>query len=459
MKKFLLCSFAILLLCTNVWSQQNKPAVVLNPQTRKQIVENIIRELEAKYIAPEKVKDIETALRAKLQNGDYDKLETPPQFASVLTQDLRTIANDLHLFVAYDPALEKELIANPPTPSYKLQEMPPTADRLAEMRASNFDFRKLEILRGNVGYLDLRSFMDLNYSKDTAVAAMNFLANSDAVIIDLRGNPGGFINLNVFLASYFFGAKPVELLSRYHRDGSVTVKEFTLSKLPGKRIPNTSLYILTSKDTGSSGERFAFTMQQRQRATIIGEKTSGAGYGNKEYPIGDGFVFYISVFRTFDGRTGRDWQGKGVEPDINIEAEKALSAAHLAAVRNLASKATNESRKQRLNWLAPLLEFEANGAKKVSPTLLEKYVGNYKPRITVVLEGEQLYFTGASGVKRKLFALSADDYFLLEDNSIPPENQARVKFIRNGNGDVSELQLVVADGQTFPRVRETKQLH
>jgi len=54
---------------------------------------------------------------------------------------------------------------------------------------------------------------------------MNFLANSDAIIIDLRNNPGGFINTETFLASYFYGVDPVELLSRYHREGDVTVRE------------------------------------------------------------------------------------------------------------------------------------------------------------------------------------------------------------------------------------------
>ena len=66
-------------------------------------------------------------------------------------------------------------------------------------------------MRGNVGYLNLRSFVDLNYSKETAVAAMNFLANTDAVIIDLRKNPVGFINIEIFLASYFYGVDPVVL--------------------------------------------------------------------------------------------------------------------------------------------------------------------------------------------------------------------------------------------------------
>lgn len=430
-----------------------KPPVVVNSAMRRSLLENIIRELRAKYIAPEKNKDIETYLRTRLDRGEYDKIESPREFASTLTQDLRTAAKDLHLFVTYDPALENALMAAPPAPSVELQELPPSAEQLDRNRRSNYDFRKLEILSGNVGYLSLGSFVDLNQSKDTAAAAMNFLANADAVIIDLRGNPGGFINLEFFLASYFFGVDPVEMLSRYHREGNVTVREWTLREVPGKRLQYTDLYILTSNQTGSAAEGFSFIMQRRKRAKIIGEKTSGAGYGNKETPIGNGFVLYVSTFRQFDPRTGQGWQEVGVAPDIVVAADRALSVAHLEAVRNLSAK-PDQKRKQQLNWLAQLLELEAYGAKQISLNLLESYAGKYDGgKIVVSLEQGQLYFLGASGVKRKLSALS-EDTFVIEDRSVSAESQALVRFVRNANGIVTGLELMVSDGRSFPRTKD-----
>jgi hypothetical protein len=294
----------------------------------------------------------------------------------------------------------------------------------------------------------------LNLSKETAAAAMNFLANTDAVIIDLRNNPGGFINLEIFLASYFYGVDPVELLSRYHREGDVTVRDWTLREVPGKRLQHADLFILTSSGTGSAGEAFSFILQQRKRAKVIGEKTAGAGYGNKETPIGNGFVFYVSTFRQFDPRTGRGWEEVGVEPDIVVPAERALSVAHLEAVKNLAGKAPEGQRKRQFSWLAGLLEFQAYGAKQIPASLLESYAGKYDGgKIVVSLEPGQLYFLGASGVRRKLYAL-ADDTFLIEDTSVPPENQAQVRFVKNAQGIVTELQLMVADGRAFPRAKE-----
>ena len=131
----------------------------------------IIRELRTKYIAPEKNKEIEAHIRTRLEKGAYDKIQNPREFAATLTQDLRAASSVLHLFVTYDPALESALLAAPPAPSVDLPELPPTAEQLETNRRTNYDFRKLEIMRGNVGYLELRSFVDLN-SKETAVAAM-----------------------------------------------------------------------------------------------------------------------------------------------------------------------------------------------------------------------------------------------------------------------------------------------
>ncbi len=433
----------------------DKPLIV-DAQLRQKLVDNIIRELHAKYVIPEKTKGIESYLRTKLRSGAYDKIESARQFASALTEDLRTAGKDLHLLVAYDPPLERALLATPVTPSVDLQELPPSPERLAELRESNYNFKKVEVMRGNVGYLDLRSFVDLNYSKETAAAAMNFLANSDAVIIDVRSNPGGFINLETFLASYFYGVDPVELLSRYHREGDVTVKDWTLREVPGRRLQYVDLYILTNRETGSAGEGFSFILQQRKRAKIIGEKTSGAGYGNKEMPIGNGFVFYNSIFRQFDSRTGRGWQEVGVEPDIAVPGERALSVAHLEAVKNLAAKESVGKRKQRLSWLATLLHLDAYGVKQIPTPILESYVGKYDGgKIVVSLEQGQLYFLGASGVRRKLYAL-ADDTFLIEDTSVSPEDQARVRFVKNATGVVTELQLMIADGRSFPRAKDSQ---
>lgn len=425
----------------------------LDGAARRRVVENIVGELRAKYVLPGAVRGLEEHLRAKLRTGAYDAITDVRRFAAALTQDLREASKDSHLFVTYDPEMEKALASFHPGPSSELQELPPSAERLDEWRRGNYGFAKVEILSGNVGYLDLREFVDLNYSKEAAVAAMNFLSNADAVIIDLRHNHGGFVNLKNFIISYFYGLDPVELASRYHRDDNVTVKEWSLREIPGRRLTGAELYILTSRESASAAEGFPFILQLRRRAKVVGEKTAGANYGNKETSVGGGFILYVSVFRQFDPRTGRDWQGVGVRPDIEVTAARAFEVAHGEAVKVLAARAGGERRSRQLSWLLPLLELKAYGEKKIPAPLMERYAGKYdEGKISVTLEQGRLSFLGAGGVRRRLLALGGD-YFLIEDESVAPEHQARVRFVEGPGGAVTELRLVVSDGREFPRPR------
>jgi hypothetical protein len=126
--------------------------------------------------------------------------------------------------------------------------------------------------------------------------------------------------------------------------------------------------------------------------------------------------------------------------------------AHLEAVKGLLAKASADPRKQELNWIIPLLELKAIGEKPVPPSRLSDYVGSYEGVTVSLIEG-QLYFLGASGVRRRLLAI-ADDLFLIEDDTVPAENQARARFARKADGGVSELQLIVNDGRVFRRPRK-----
>src|SRR5207253_1364752 len=84
----------------------------------------------------------------------------------------------------------------------------------------NYGFVRVERLPGNIGYVDLRIFIDTNAgSGDTATAVMNFLAHTDALIVDLRQNGGGFPTMIQLLCSYLFGPEPVLLNTLYFRAG------------------------------------------------------------------------------------------------------------------------------------------------------------------------------------------------------------------------------------------------
>jgi hypothetical protein len=263
------------------------------------------------------------------------------------------------------------------------------------------------------------------------------------VIVDLRHNQGGRGDAVDFLCSYFL-AGGVELMSTFDRETGRTTVSRTLASLPGRRLLDVPLLVLTSPATGSAAEAFAFALQQAGRATVVGERSAGAAQGGGWVPVGDGFVVFIPTFRSFDPRTGGSWEGTGVQPDLPTTAERALDAAHWRAVAELEEQAS----RPELRWLLPLLDRAANGP--AGPDLAG-LAGRYKG-IEVSEVGGALKFLGASGVLRDMTPLS-DGAFLIEDASVPPRARARVRFVRDAAGAVSGLELLTESGEVIPRPR------
>src|SRR6185503_2257548 len=99
------------------------------------------------------------------------------------------------------------------------------------------------------------------------------------MVIDVRYVPGGDVRMVDLLASYFFD-KVVPTLATYFRPRNETLQRSTLASVPGRRRPDIPVYVLTSRDTGSAAEDFVFLMRQTGRATLVGDRTAGAGHTN-----------------------------------------------------------------------------------------------------------------------------------------------------------------------------------
>jgi C-terminal processing protease CtpA/Prc len=211
-----------------------------------------------------------------------------------------------------------------------------------EMRRRNSGFVKLERLPGNVGYLDLRGFMDHESGAETVAAAMNFLANTDALILDLRKNGGGSPHMVQLICSYLFAAdKPVHLNSLYWREGDRTEEFWTLKDLSGHRYLGKDVYVLTSRLTFSGAEECAYNLQTRKRATLVGETTGGGAHPGKGVLLGEHFRAFISTGRAINPVTKTNWEGTGVRPDVATDAERALDVAHELALKKLKDSTTD----------------------------------------------------------------------------------------------------------------------
>src|SRR5262249_36093703 len=189
------------------------------------------------------------------------------------------------------------------------------------LRTSNCGFEKIERLPGNVGYLEFRQFAPPGICADTASAAMNFLANADAVIIDLRRNGGGDPAMVALISSYLFDAEPVHLNDLYFRPDNSTRQWWTLPYVPGKRLGSKKdVFVLTSKRTFSAAEEFTYNLKSLNRATIVGETTGGGAHPGGSRRINDHFAIWVPSGRAINPITKTNWEGTGVTPDIDVPA-------------------------------------------------------------------------------------------------------------------------------------------
>jgi C-terminal processing protease CtpA/Prc len=130
------------------------------------------------------------------------------------------------------------------------------------------------MLDDGIGYLALRQFAPAEVAGDTAVAAMGFFANADALIVDLRQNGGGEPGMIQLLCSYFFAERTH--LNSFERRGVTQLEEYwTLPHVPGKRLVDVPIFVLTSGSTFSAAEEFTYDLKCLKRATIVGERTGG----------------------------------------------------------------------------------------------------------------------------------------------------------------------------------------
>jgi retinol-binding protein 3 len=419
--------------------------------------------IDTMYVEPEKGKRIAEELRRRSEKGRYDGASTISTLADRLTADLQEVGRDKHLSARFDPqassahgGMMRRQMGDAPQggpggmggPQVKVVRGEGPADpvRAERDRRSNFGFHALERLDGNVGYLELREFSSLRASRDTAAAAMAFLANSDAVIIDVRNCPGGSADTVSFLASYFFGPGRHELFSRYDRPGDETRVEYTTEDLPGRRMADTDLWILVGPGTASAGESLAYLLQQFGRATVVGEGTAGAGYNVAMLPVGDGLVLGVSVAKPIHPKTGKGWEGEGVKPDVSVAAVDALSAAHGSALRKLLARAQDDRRKRELEWA---VERVTPGPARRSAAELASFSGRYGER-TVALEEGRLVCRASNGRARTMDPLGKDAFTW--------DEQTRASFARDAAGRPAELVLERVDGtvERFPRQTETR---
>ena len=202
-------------------------------------------------------------------------------------------------------------------------------------RMDNFGIRRVERLDGNVGYLDVRRIPIPANAGPAITAAMELVAGTYALIIDLRHNGGGAPEGVVYWCSYLFEEHPTHLNDIFHADTGETRQFWALPYVPGTRYVDRPVYVLTSSHTFSGGEDFAYTLQALGRAEVVGETTGGGAHPTRGFPISQAVHIGIPFARSINPVTGTNWQGTGVVPDVAVPAEQAYDVAYARALRHV----------------------------------------------------------------------------------------------------------------------------
>ncbi len=374
----------------------------LDSERQRKVIDGINRLLAENYVYPETAARMAEHLGRQFESGAYSGIVEGPAFAEKLTADLQSVSKDKHLRVSHAPDRARRLlnaVEGEPDPAQR-------ALMLEESRRGNFGFRRVEILPGNLGYLEFTGFSGLEEAGETAVAAMNFLAHTDALIIDLRGNGGGSPRMIQILSSYLFDGEPQHLNSFYWRPKDETTQTWTLPYVPGKRQPEVPVFVLTSGRTFSAAEEFTYNLKNMKRATVVGETSGGGAHPGGTKAVDEEFMVWLPQGRAINPVTGTNWEGTGVTPDIECPAGEALERAQLAALDMLEAKADNPRQKAQLRWAREDLEARLHPVE-LSEALMREYEGQYGPRRITFREGG-LYYQRDDGPWHRMVAMKED---------------------------------------------------
>ncbi|GHJ44302.1 interphotoreceptor retinoid-binding protein [Catellatospora sp. TT07R-123] len=289
------------------------------------LVEAALEQLCKHYVFPDRALAGAEIIRSR----DYTGL-SEADLCVRLTEDLFEIFADKHLRVRIRPVELQE--------SGQSEEAAEAAWR-DYLRVNNFGIARAERLAGNIGYLDLHNVTSPDVGASAIAAAMQLVEHTEALIIDLRRNRGGSPDGAIFWCSYFFKDEQTHLNSIYDGTTRQTRQYWSLAWVPGRRYLDRPVYALTSDTTFSGGEEIAYNLQAQRRAVLIGQTTRGGAHPTDRYPLSDTVEITVPFARSVNPVTETNWEGVGVQPDVEVSAEQAYAVAYRRALEHVVASA------------------------------------------------------------------------------------------------------------------------
>lgn len=311
---------------------------------RLEIIRNLEQEITTQYVLEDKIPAILDSLKILSSSEELKLVPDKKEFADVIDKNLKKF--DKHFSFSWKA-------------SEKIDVEQPSESYWERLGRKNSGFSKVEILTGNVGYIDFWGFDKVNsYSTERVANVMAMVSGASAVIFDLRNNGGGHPEMSQLISSYLFKNR-THLNSIYWRYSGEVDEFWTFSKVKGKKLVDVPIYILTSSKTFSAAEDFAYSLQSLKRAVVVGEVTGGGAHPMRFLDFGNGFIAGIPYGKAINPVTKTNWEWVGVKPDLIASEESAFNLAYRTVLENLVktelSFATKNEIKDKLEELAMTL--------------------------------------------------------------------------------------------------------
>lgn len=301
---------------------------------RKEEIAVVIHEVrtlvERRYPDTRIAARIGAVLDTALAHGRYP---TDAQaLATAVTRDLQSVNGDMHLRLLFHQAYLPERAPGDDAEEYAAMTRwaRQTCGGIAQARR----------LAGNVGHLDLQPIIfPAVIGAEAVTAALTLLANTEALLLDLRACLGGDPSAVAFLISYLWDDRPAQLTGLQQRGEQHPRQSWTQAYVPGPRFgPTKPVYVLTSASTFSGGEQLAYDLRQLGRATLVGERTRGGAHPRESFRVHPHLEATIPVARSINPVSGGNWEGVGVNPDIHTSSGEALATAYRLALDHVISQ-------------------------------------------------------------------------------------------------------------------------
>lgn len=426
---------AFLLMAPTLLPAQKNSDQKIDKNDQLEIINEFSALLVKHYLYEDTARLMGKLLNDRLSSGAYQHIQSIQEFGRALTKDLQSNFRDRHIGIRYDPGMVKILKVGQKQVQVSQNEV---QELLNTEIYENFRIPEVRRLNGNIGYLKIDQILPPQYATGYAQklsAAMELIADTDAIILDLRENGGGFDEGVGLILSYFFESNTHILNSKARTaEGMKTEKIYAMQDVLGRRLLTQRVYVLTSSQTASAAEAIAHVMQYSNRGTIVGESTFGAGYLFDDHLVSEKFklIAMIPYSAAVHPNATTNWESIGLKPQLETPQGQALETAVELAIKNLLTTEKSKIQKDKNTYRLTSLEWESNRltdlkkAYQLSDQEIKEFIGNYASR-EITAKGAELFYQlkNPDRIKRRLIPVSKDE-FLIEGL-----DEYRIKFNRN----------------------------